>query len=146
MGFEPKETVLWIAEADNNRLTKTYFDPGWIVFNSSTGDKSDVLISNITGSVVLNSDKSSQVSFSYILNNNRTLLGEVVWNPVFQILYLTKDGGFLTGWRDIVSPDCRLKNYPVTHTWTVPRNIYDDFGQIRPFLSTSSAPWYPCPR
>jgi len=27
-------------------------------------------ISNVTGTVMLNSDKSSQVSFSYILNNN----------------------------------------------------------------------------
>ncbi|MRB12253.1 hypothetical protein H0I83_29105 (plasmid) [Bacillus thuringiensis serovar fukuokaensis] len=148
MGFEPKDTVLKIAELDNIRLIKIYFAPGWIVFNSSTGDKSDVFmsISNVTGTVMLNSDKSSQVSFSYILNNNRTLLREVVWNPVFKILYLTKDGGFLTEWRDIVSPDCRLKNYTVTHTWTIPRNIYDDFGKIRTFLSTSSAPWYPCPR
>jgi len=72
MGFEPKDTALKIAELDNIRLTKTYFDPGWIVFISSTGDKSDVFmsISNVTGTVMLNSDKSSQVSFSYILNNN----------------------------------------------------------------------------
>ncbi|WP_255289097.1 hypothetical protein [Bacillus cereus] len=86
MGFEPKDTVLKIAELDNIRLTKIYFAPGWIVFNSSTGDKSDVFmsISNVTGTVMLNSDKSSQVSFSYILNNNRTLLGEVVWNPVLR--------------------------------------------------------------
>lgn len=85
MEFEPKETALKVVEADNKRLTKTYFDPGWIVFNSNTGDKSDVCmsISNVTCTVMLNSDKSNQVSFSYILNNNRIVLGDAVWNLVF---------------------------------------------------------------
>ncbi|WP_088362055.1 hypothetical protein [Bacillus cereus] len=126
--------------------TKTFFDPGWIIFNA--GNRNDVFvnISNVLATVIPSPDqKTCRLTYEYTITSRRHLNNPTWFDlPYLKIIFKNNAGGNIYTWGFFVNVDCSQMGKPATDSINLQFNIFDDVTNISTDLSLSSNLWYPC--